>query len=174
MRTDPNTLLRQNRELAYSRSLLTNHASRLQLDNQNLKQENARLREALCAALHYQSMTLAVIQSVVSQERDPQDDMHDPSSPLTSASESDSSPVTKSSAMTNEQQRVAKETKKYMPSLSPIVEQVQEQEPVSQQQPSSSEPPLCQSRGRRNKVQKSYRLPSLKQKLRKGDPFTYT
>lgn len=221
---------RQNRELAYSRSLLSNHVGQLQHAIRNVRQENVRLRETLCSVLRYHRLIAAAVRRVIGdmdiesdsvvattqqddkEEHDKQEDegeeetnteqqVHDNNTTrLISASASEmaydpppspSSPVAKSSSPRQQRQstqatmsssaRVNKETwRKYLMLLSPINERDREEVVVRKpetmrQQERPVEPPLHQSaRTRRSKVQKSYRLPNLKQKLRKGDPFTYT
>ena len=198
---------RQNRELAYSRSLLSNHIGQLQLAIRNVRQENVRLREALCSVLRYHGLIAGVVRGVVGDvdiEGDPvvatqniDPNMHDnPLIPAASASEivddyhspvakpwsqqQQQSPVLSSAeAVVTKQKRVHKEAwKKHLLSLTPIAEErnqnMVKHETISQQSCQHQPEPLYQSKTRRSKVQKSYRLPSLKQKLRKGDPFTYT
>lgn len=211
---------RQNRELAYSRSLLSNHIGQLQQAIRNVRQENTRLREALCSVLRYHGLISSAVQRVLggenierdsvaatttttaTQQDDKQKDdveeetnteqVHDNTTRLVSASASEmvdvrSSAVTKSRSPRQRRQstqatmsssspkRDNKESwRKYLMLLSPIGERDREEVAETTSQHEQSESSLHQSRTRRSKVQKSYRLPSLKQKLRKGDPFTYT
>lgn len=191
-----------------------------------MRQENTRLREALCSVLRYHGLISAAVQRVLGgedierdsvaattatamqqgdkeQESNKQKDqveeetnteqVHDNTTRLVSASATEMVDVPASSAVAKSRsprqrrqstqatmsssspKRVNKESwRKYLMLLSPISERdrekvvVRKPETMSQQEQSES------SRTRRSKVQKSYRLPSLKQKLRKGDPFTYT